>query len=72
MTIVQDELTEPVNAQDMARNYKQAYEKNDVQKMAKRDVANAVVAEASPAFFFYLVASSCSLRIFTDDKAVGF
>jgi len=52
MTIVQDELTEPVNAQDMARNYKQAYEKNDVQKMANKDVASASVAKASPAFFF--------------------
>jgi len=52
MTIVQDELTEPVNAQDMARNYKQAYEKNDVQKMANKDVASAIAAKASPAFFF--------------------
>jgi len=54
MTIVQDELTEPVNAQDMARNYKQAYEKNDVQKMANKDVASAIAAKASPAFFFFI------------------
>jgi len=51
MTIVQDKLTGPVSAQDMARNYKQAYEKNDVQKMADKDVASAAVAEASPALF---------------------